>query len=62
MKILEQVFTWLTEASLILNLAKCEFGKATSYVLRKTGEPRSGAPHRGQSVQFPPLGELFAGS
>lgn len=39
MMILEQVFTGLADASLTLNLAKCEFGKATvSYLGRQVGQ------------------------
>lgn len=39
MQILEQVFGRLADASLTLNLAKCEFGKATvSYLGRKVGQ------------------------
>lgn len=39
MKILEQVFTWPAEGSLTLNLAKCEFGKASvTYIGRQVGQ------------------------
>lgn len=39
MTILEQVFNRLAEASLTLNLAKCEFGKATvTYLGRQVGQ------------------------
>jgi len=39
MQILEQVFTRLAQASLTLNLAKCEFGKATvTYLGKQVGQ------------------------
>ena len=39
MQVLEQVFSWLAQATLTLNLAKCDFGKATiTYLGRQVGQ------------------------
>ena len=45
---LKRVFQWLENASLTLNLAKCEFGKATVR-LREAGGTWSSAPSNWQS-------------
>ena len=39
MQVLEQVFSRLAQATLTLNLAKCDFGKATiTYLGRQVGQ------------------------